>query len=615
MDGESIEKNSKKKYLLCFIGVMIYYFQGISTALNENNTIYALEQINRYDQNIFADNIAVYVDGVSARFFMNWVVSFCMKFSNGSWVGAAVPLIYFGCIILAVATVEMVFHVSEKYRELLVIFFAILIRKNVNTGFPGWGSFEMASLGMGIGFAFAMLAAAQVVGRKQNWTGAWLFLSIATLCHIHEGMWGGVFLVLLFYQVIEKRVIPWKENWTFIVYIVSLGICAFPGIVGESSGITAAEFIDIYAMYRHPHHLVPSVWGAEKIWRAFLVLAGTAFLRYLTICCTNEKNDHKVFLVEAGLSLGAWIGVLCITYVFIEIVPLPVIAVMFIPKFFRYVSILSLLWCIKSVRDFMMDQDYLTAVMLLIVIMEAATMKPKEVLLLYAVAALGIVLVRKFAIEEMKYLPVICTFAMSLWNHPSAVVLYSTLIVLVYMTVLCKKKGLLSEIYNRRLLVVVFLTMVLIYGTEGRFWRWTGTEIALVTSTSYLSNAAGEDIFTLAKEFQQSTNTEAVFLTDPKLSKASWFQLVSERNCFVAWKTIPSNRSLVKEWYRRIEETEALFEKQTGEIVEIMKEEKLAYILVPKNYYKEFEIAKEFKVKNISPNNEYRVYEIDLLKE
>lgn len=119
----------------------------------------------------------------------------------------------------------------------------------------------------------------------------------------------------------------------------------------------------------------------------------------------------------------------------------------------------------------MMDQDYLTAVMLLIVIMEAATMKPKEVLLLYAVAALGIVLVRKFAIEEMKYLPVICTFAMSLWNHPSAVVLYSTLIVLVYMTVLCKKKGLLSEIYNRRLLVVVFLTMVLIYGTEGRFWR------------------------------------------------------------------------------------------------------------------------------------------------
>ncbi len=191
MDGESIEKNSKKKYLLCFIGVMIYYFQGISTALNENNTIYALEQINRYDQNIFADNIAVYVDGVSARFFMNWVVSFCMKFSNGSWVGAAVPLIYFGCVILAVATVEMVFHISEKYRELLVIFLAVLLRKNVNTGFPGWGSFEMASLGMGIGFAFAMLAAAQVVGRKQNWTGAWLFLSIATLCHIHEGMWGG----------------------------------------------------------------------------------------------------------------------------------------------------------------------------------------------------------------------------------------------------------------------------------------------------------------------------------------------------------------------------------------------------------------------------------------
>ena len=67
MDGESIEKKSKKKYLLCFIGVMTYYFQGISTVLNENNTIYALEQINRYDQNIFADNIAVYVDGVSAR--------------------------------------------------------------------------------------------------------------------------------------------------------------------------------------------------------------------------------------------------------------------------------------------------------------------------------------------------------------------------------------------------------------------------------------------------------------------------------------------------------------------------------------------------------------------
>ena len=83
---------------------------------------------------------------------------------------------------------------------------------------------------------------------------------------------------------------------------------------------------------------------------------------------------------------------------------------------------------------------------------------------------------------------------------------------------------------------------------------------------------------------KEITKVNEGFLSDPLDENAGWLQFLSERNCYVLWKTTPSSSAAIEEWYNRYLKVVGLHNKDNNEIIEIMKETNNDYILVPEKY-------------------------------
>ena len=150
-------KNSKNlNFIVSFLCVLSLYIYRLPFKMNSNNTTYALEHINMYDETYFANNIALSC-GFSPRFFLNFLVSTLMKINGGNWESVALILIYFAAIILAFATVKMVFNITDENQFLYSMILSFCLAFNVNNYFPAWGSFELQSLGLNLLIADALV--------------------------------------------------------------------------------------------------------------------------------------------------------------------------------------------------------------------------------------------------------------------------------------------------------------------------------------------------------------------------------------------------------------------------------------------------------------------------
>lgn len=602
------EKIKDKEYWLCFVAVTGYYILGMSNILSANNTTYALEQIHSYDSSLFANNFSVYTDGMSVRFFMNFIVGLGMKFSHGSWTAIAIPLIYLGVLILALATVEIVFNITDKYRIFIVLILAYLLRNSINTGFPGWGSFEVASLGMGTAYTFTMLAFSQVVGKKKKWNVAWIILSIAALCHVHEGLWGFCLLFVIYLcQVInEKKLGLGKEHATFLVFVVVMGICVFPGIFGKGAGISNEEFVQIYAYYRAPHHLVPSEWGIITILKnLFLIVAGV-MLRGMTLFFTN-KEGGKSFKWEAAIAIISWIGAVCVIYLFTEVVPVASIVTMYISKYFKYIGILSQVWCIKNVREWLEKKEYLIAGILVSVVIVGSGLRLGSVAL-YGTLLIAIVLWKRYEVNEMQWILPISIFSIVAGQKAEMLIICIMFLVLIYAVVFWDRSPLVKKMVNNVVFIIVVSVMILGVSTRNKVWSWDNGCITRVTANSYMVRGVGDELYYLAQDFKNSTSVDTMFISAPDDGMTSDFQLASERNCFVNSRNVPAAQSQMKEWYDKVIETTGLFDKDITDIYSIMDKENIEYILVKNGYYEKFDSSGLYDVRNISYGNQYRIY-------
>lgn len=605
------KKLRDKEYWLSLFGVIAFYCMGMSNALNENNTTYALEQINQYDGSIFANNFAVYNSGMSARFFMNFVFGLGMKITNGSWSAVAIPFVYLGVVVLAVATVEIVFNISEKYRLFLVCILAFFLKNSVNTGFPGWGSFELTSIGMGTAYAFTMLAFSQVTGKEKKWNTAWIILSIAALCHVHEGLWGFCLLFIIYVcQVVEKKSLgSWKTHWAFFMFVIVLGICVIPGVFGESSGLTNAEFVDIYAYYRTPHHLVPSAWGLSSILKYLAVIVGTALIRCLTLGLI-KKEQCKEFYLEAGLAIVSWIAAIGVVYFFTEVIPVASIVTMYIPKYLKYVGILSQIWCIKCIYDWVEKEGFMIAALTAVTVFCASSQNIIGVAIFYGVFVVAVILWKKFEVEEMKYLLPIEVLGVAAGISGNSLIYAIGIISFIYCIVLWDKWEPAAKVIHNTAFVVVMSALMIFVTTKDRVWTISDGSFRRVTANSYLVNGMGEELYGLAMDFENTTGKDDVFISDPNASMTCWFQLGSKRNGYTNNKNVPAAQCQIKEWYERIIETQGLFDKETTEIYTIMTDTDLEYILVNTEYYEKFDASEIFEARNISANDQYRIYQI-----
>ena len=146
-----------------------------------------------------------------------------------------------------------------------------------------------------------------------------------------------------------------------IVGLTSL-VWILPTISTGASSLKTDEFVQIYAHFRHPHHLIPSTWDMTQ-WVLGALFAATlviglveSFQRKASQNTEDPKHLGGYFAVATILAVIA--AALAVGYVFVEIVPSRIATV---AQTFRMVEVLGWLgWILMAIliADLLSNKGY-----------------------------------------------------------------------------------------------------------------------------------------------------------------------------------------------------------------------------------------------------------------
>lgn len=135
----------------------------------------------------------------------------------------------------------------------------------------------------------------------------------------------------------------------------------------------------------------------------------------------------------------------------------------------------------------------------------------------------------------------------------------------------------------RRMSSVIAAVGILLVGgfsLEGKFWQVRKGRLEWISGQSSIRATVGDEIYDLALDFQKQTDSTVEFLADPNSIIANEIQIISQRNCYCLYKNTPSSKKNVIEWYDRIMSVEHLSECTDVELLKLMRELGLEYVLV-----------------------------------
>ena len=597
--------DKRVKFVQALLSAWAVYLFYLPVKLKSNNFIYAVGQIHTYDSSLFVSNVYLSDNGISPRYLLDSLFALFMKLNGGNWAETAYFFLHIGVFTLAVATAVLSFQISEKNEIPYAVIVALFFVKSVGGKIAGFDTFPAATIGIGMGYALAILAIALVVGEKKYFNIAWCILGLAVVFHVHEGLYGAaaVFLLLLT-EIISSRKLLIKENRCALFCFAILVITIIPNMLTDPLTIASKEFIDIYAVLRHPHHLQPSVWGLDTILKSFLLLLYPACFR-LGYLFLYEKEHLKKFIIEILLFSTAWLGALGVMYIGIEKLQVPVITTMYFSKFFKYVSVLSLVWHIKTAENFFARHKPVAGVFLLLFAGTARFMGFYAIPVFLGTFGCIFLLRKEFWRGNISLSPDKDntnqqlsgqnTFAeSSLWNTTGG--FYRT------------------KQINRRIwkfLSAAFTVVFLIYCSYEKLWQISDNKPTILSPSEILVNTCGKDIGQLARSLNEQTTPEESFLADPRDENSSgWMQVISERNCYVNPKVIPSFKSQIGEWYKRYQPVRGLFEKDVAEIADVMRTADTDYLLVRSDDYERMENSDLFERFITCDGDSYRIYRL-----
>ncbi|HNW85696.1 MAG TPA: hypothetical protein PLP25_03035 [Candidatus Limiplasma sp.] len=589
------------------LGILLCFTRN---AIDSNNVNYAVEQLHQYDSALYPDNPSLTGEGISPRFFMNWLTSLMMRTLRMPWEGVTLFFIYLCVAVTGVAIVHAVLQLTSKNRAACVALLSLFVGLGITSGFPGWSTFEPGTVGMGTGFAFSMLALSFAVGEPKRWNAAWGIQALAMLLHVHEGIWGFTALMLLWtIECVNRRRIVWKTLRTLVVYLAVAALCILPGLKASPSTLTDAQFANLYAFERTPHHLWPTSWGWTTILQYFLLLVYPGLFRLQSIGA--DRAERKAFTVEFSLSLFAWCVALTFTYLFAEVWPSATLITLYASKFLRYVSLLAMFWYLRTLMTHWENGRWETALSVAAFALAAQAAGIWLSLLLFAAVWLTTWQARRWKRTAARLaLGLLSLGLLGCWALTAAPRIGLLLLLVALLPLL---NGLWAKIKAPQTLRVAagaLLTLViLLYGAYGVVYTAQNRALALRSGHDFLVAGASEEIDRLANDFQAQTAKDSVFLARPTIDASNWFQLISRRSCYVLWKTVPASKAGIEEWYRRYLRVKDLASMTAEETASLMREIGVPYLLVSSSQNGEYATNADFSL--FMRSNHYFVYRLN----
>ena len=285
----------------------------ISRTLDSDNLIYAIGEIHTYNPNVFNGNMYMGAGVITPRYIVDEIFNLLMHINGGDWAGASLIWIYFGAFVQALGIANIAHRIRREYEAVISAILTCMIGfcGNYLTGFK---LISLESVSIGVALAFSFLSISFLVGDNRNYPFAWIFASCSIICHIHEGIYccAVIFIFALADSIIQKRLL-WKENKWILAVAFSLLLIVGPSMLTDKMDISNADFVYIYSTFRHPHHLVPSSWGVDEIYKTIWIDIGL-FLLCITEKRLSKDNDRNRYLITGILLVAAWILAVGIAY-------------------------------------------------------------------------------------------------------------------------------------------------------------------------------------------------------------------------------------------------------------------------------------------------------------
>ena len=617
LEKESISQ--MVEVILVFLISLCVCFSFSGTVLNEDNCNYAVEELHAYDNELFDGNINTVGAEYSPRYYANALMSFLIQLLGCSWFGAAAVLIRFNYVLYSLAISLMTLKLFEKNRLLACLLLSAGVMSGNSLISLGFGLNGAPDVFLGTAIPIAFMALICVLGERKNWTAAWVLSAVASFLHVHEGMWVGAVIGIIWLAIsIADKQIDWKSLLSFPIYVISLLLIVVPSLL-HTEKVDEAYFNEIYVMIRTPHHFLLSYWGMRQILISLLLLAFPAAIFFAVQYGHKiEKKDKRSICVVGGLA-AAYVLFLIVEYITTEVIPISLVITMYLPKCFKYFTLLGIFLYVRLGLKYIEEKRYIMGMSLLTMIVLPQLATNSIYFAGAVVCAIIFLLSWKFHWEDkiiefyddrsdevMKILIYAGLFI--LLNHnmvgagPKVYLLYAGILLYEFLNPIVKIKNIVIGT------VATLLMLSVIFSWNGKVIHIGEEGIQYISGTTMVINAAGNEIYDLAMEFRKLTDNQDGFLADPDSSYANYFQMISQRNCYCLYKNMPSRKNSVIEWYERIINVRKMTTCSAEELAELLDEISLEYVLVTEDRYEILNRSELFET--VAINGGYGIYRV-----
>jgi hypothetical protein len=616
MNKNTTEKLFEVIFIFLISLTIVSLFSSLN--LNEDNCNYAIEEIHCFNDKIFQGNINTIGIEFSPRYYANMFMAFLIRLFNSSWYEISFWLIKINYILysLVATTVAIKFFKKNRLIVALIMSLCLMTSSLISIAF---GLDFSPDVFLGTAAPLALLALVCVLGRKKYWMIAWILTILATFLHIHEGFWvafliGVIWLAICF---ADKKINIKILGYIFI-YLLLLLVIVLPTFNNQIH-VDEDYFTKIYVYIRTPHHLLLSYIGKWQIIKSTFLLF-VVFIIFFNIFKFKKYNNIKRINFSIYFLLISYIFLYSTHYLSTELFKIPLIVTMYIPKSFRFFTFLGIIsYIILGMRK-IKRKMYLRGVILLTIPLIPNLSTDNNNYYIFLVLLTLFFILEKFNFKNFivknKYYEDIARFLVYIFIFLLIFKRYVYLfdkLKYIYIGILLYE-FIFSYIKEIKVKIFIFITMSFLFllsfynSIEGKIFNITENGYKYISGLEYAQKATDIELYNLAIEFKEKTELDDSFVSDPYSSYPNYFQLFSERNCYVLYKNTPSQKHLVIQWYERVQKVKNINELNEEELKKLLEDINVKYILLTEDRFNVVEESNYFE--EVIKNEKYGIFKL-----
>lgn len=617
-----MNRRINKKEILDFIFIFLISLTVISFFsmgyLNEDNCNYAVEEIHYFNNNIFKGNMSTLEMEFSPRHYANMFMAFLIKVFNSDWYEISFWLIKVNYILYALVVVTIVFKFFKKNRLLVALILSFcLVRPSLISIAFGLDFSPDVFLGTAAPLAFLSLIC--VLGRKKYWMLAWTLTILATFLHIHEGFWVAFLLGVIWLAICcADKKINLRVLGYICIYLFILLLIVFPTFNNQIY-VDEDYFTQIYVYIRTPHHLLLSYIGKWQIIKSTFLL----FILLIIFCnifkFKKYKSIRRIIFSTYFLSIS-YVLLYSIHYLSTEKFKIPLIITMYIPKSFRFFILLGIIsYIILGMRKIKKGM-YIRGTILLVIplVPDLSTNEYNYYMVLILLTLFfilekfkpnGLIIRNRHCKYIAKFILYLFIFFIIFKRYPDLAnnLKWMYYAILIYEFIYSYIKNIkLKSIF---ILVILFLFTSNLYNSiKIKIFNIIGNKKEYNLGLEYSKKATDLELYEIAGKFKNVTSLNEGFVADPYAIYPNYFQLFSERNCYVLYKNMPSQKHLVIQWYERVQKVKNINELNEEELKKLLEDINVKYVLLTEDRFNVVEESNYFE--EVIKNEKYGIFKL-----